>query len=88
MAHGRPVVASAVGGLRDLVVDGETGLLVPPGDVAALRAALERLLADGELRRRLGAAARARAAEHFSWDRSVSLTVTAYEDALPGPRLT
>ena len=88
MAHGRPVVASAVGGLRDLVVDGETGLFVPPGDVAALRAALERLLADGELRRRLGAAARARAAEHFSWDRSVSLTVTAYEDALPGPRLT
>ena len=68
MAHGRPVVASAVGGLRDLVVDGETGLLVPPGDVAALRAALERLLADAELRRRLGAAARARAAEHFSWD--------------------
>jgi glycosyltransferase involved in cell wall biosynthesis len=44
MAHARPVVASAVGGLRDLVVDGETGLLVPPGDVAALRAALERLL--------------------------------------------
>jgi glycosyltransferase involved in cell wall biosynthesis len=88
MAHGRPVVASAVGGLRDLVVDGETGLVVPAGDVAALRAALERLLADGELRRRLGAAARARAAEHFSWDRSVSLTVTAYEDALPGPRLT
>jgi glycosyltransferase involved in cell wall biosynthesis len=88
MAHGRPVVASAVGGLRDLVVDGETGLFVLPGDVAALRAALEHLLADGELRRRLGAAARARAAEHFSWDRSVSLTVTAYEDALPGPRLT
>ncbi|MFL5918618.1 MAG: glycosyltransferase, partial [Gaiellaceae bacterium] len=43
MAHGRPVVASAVGGLRDLVVDGETGLLVPPGDVRALREALTRL---------------------------------------------
>jgi glycosyltransferase involved in cell wall biosynthesis len=88
MAHGRPVVASAVGGLRDLVVDGETGLLVPPGDVAALRGALERLLGDSELRRRLGAAARARAAERFSWERAVSLTVTAYEDALPGRRLT
>jgi glycosyltransferase involved in cell wall biosynthesis len=84
MAHGRPVVASAVGGLRDLVVDGETGLTVPPGDVGALRAALERLLADGELRRRLGAAARERAREHFSWERAVSLTVTAYRDALPG----
>ena len=46
MAHGRPVVATAVGGLRDLVVDGETGLLVPPRDPAALRAALERLLGD------------------------------------------
>src|SRR6185503_836407 len=88
MAHGRAVVAGDVGGLRDLVVDGETGLLVPPGDVAALRAALERLLADRELRRRLGAAARARAAEHFSWERAMSLTVTAYEDALPRPRLT
>jgi glycosyltransferase involved in cell wall biosynthesis len=88
MAHGRPVVASAVGGLRDLVVDGETGLLVPPGDVAALRDALERLLADADLRRRLGEAARARIREHFSWERAVSLTVTAYRDALPMPRLT
>jgi glycosyltransferase involved in cell wall biosynthesis len=88
MAHGRPVVASAVGGLRDLVVDGETGLLVPPGDAAALHDALVRLLGDAELRSRLGAAARARAAEHFSWERAVSLTLTAYEDALPGRRLT
>ncbi len=82
MAYGRPVVASAVGGLRDLVVDGETGLLVPPGDTAALRSALERLLADADLRRRLGAAARQRAAERLSWERSVSLTLRAYEDAL------
>ena len=88
MAWGRPVVASAVGGLTDAVEDGVTGLLVPPGDVAALRSSLQLLLGDAELRARLGAAARARAAEHFSWDRSVSLTVTAYEDALPGPRLT
>ena len=44
MAHGRPVVAGDVGGLRDLVVHEETGLLVPPGDVGALRDALERLL--------------------------------------------
>jgi glycosyltransferase involved in cell wall biosynthesis len=88
MAHGRPVVASAVGGLRDLVVDGETGLLVSPGDVAALRAALERLLGDAGLRRRLGEGGRARIREHFSWERAVSLTVTAYRDALPTPRLT
>lgn len=87
MAHGRPVVAAAVGGLRDLVVDGETGLLVPPGDVPALRAALERLLGDRELRRRLGTAARERAREAYSWDRTVSLTLHAYEDALAAARL-
>lgn len=83
MAYGRPVVASAVGGLRDLVVDGETGLLVRPGDTVALRSALQRLLGDAELRRRLGAAARERASERLSWDRAVSLTVRAYQDALP-----
>src|ERR671922_1058265 len=49
MAHGRTVVASAVGGLLDLVVDEETGLLVPPRDPAALRDALERALGDADL---------------------------------------
>ncbi|HZT46179.1 MAG TPA: glycosyltransferase family 4 protein [Gaiellaceae bacterium] len=87
MAHARPVVASDVGGLRDLVVDGETGLLVPPGDVNALRAAVERLLGDAELRRRLGAAARQRIQARFTWERAVSLTLAAYGDALPGARL-
>ena len=82
MAYGRPVVACAVGGLLDLVVDGETGLLVPARDPAALRAALERLLGDAGLRRRLGEAGRARARASFSWERFVSLTVRAYEDAV------
>jgi glycosyltransferase involved in cell wall biosynthesis len=82
MAHGKPVVASAVGGLLDLVRDGETGLLVPAGDVPALRAALERLLADRELRRRLGAAARERARELLAWDAVVDATLAAYRDAL------
>jgi glycosyltransferase involved in cell wall biosynthesis len=84
MAHGRSVVASAVGGLLDLVVDGETGLLVPPGDVPALRAALERLLGDAELRRRLGAAARARIRERFSWDAVTTATLDLYERAVRG----
>jgi glycosyltransferase involved in cell wall biosynthesis len=79
MAHGRPVVAGAVGGLLDLVVDEETGLLVPPHDVAALRAALQRLLGDAELRRRFGTNARERIREHFSWPRVTDLTITAYE---------
>ena len=81
MAHGKPVVASAVGGLLDLVVDGETGLLVPPGDVPALRAALERLLGDRELRHRLGAAARVRARERLAWDAVADATLAAYRRA-------
>ena len=79
MAHGRPVVATSVGGLRDLVVDGKTGLLVPPGDVRALRSALERLLGDADLRRALGTAARERARMRFSWDTVAEATVAAYK---------
>jgi glycosyltransferase involved in cell wall biosynthesis len=82
MAHGRAVVASAVGGLLDLVVDEETGVLVPPRDPRALRAALERLLGDEALRRRLGAAGRERARELLSWDRVTALTLQAYADAI------
>jgi glycosyltransferase involved in cell wall biosynthesis len=82
MAHGRPVVATAVGGLVDAVEDGVTGLLVPPRDAAALRAALERLLADGELSRQLGAAARDRASLRFSWEAATAATIRAYRDAL------
>jgi glycosyltransferase involved in cell wall biosynthesis len=78
MAHGRPVVASAVGGLLDLVVDGETGIHVLPGDVAALRSALERLLGDPELRRQMGEAGRLRAAERFSWATVTRETLDLY----------
>jgi glycosyltransferase involved in cell wall biosynthesis len=81
MAHGRPVVATSVGGLRDLVVDGETGLLVPPRDPRALGAALRRLLADPDLRHRLGAAGRQRAQERFSWAAVTEATLAAYSDA-------
>ncbi len=81
MAYGKPVVASDVGGLRDLVVDGETGILVPPRDPGALRAALESLLQDADLRRRLGSAARERARTRFDWDRVVRATLAAYADA-------
>jgi len=81
MAYGRPVVATGVGGLRDLVVDGETGIVVPPRDPAALRDALERLLGDRGLRHRLGAAGRERARERFSWDEVTDATLTAYADA-------
>lgn len=60
MALGRPVIASRIGGLIDLVSDEETGLLVPAGDVRALRAAMARLIAADDLRTRMGRAAQAR----------------------------
>ena len=59
-----------------------TGLLVPPRDPSALRAAIERLLADEGLRRRLGAAARDAARERFSWEAATEATVASYRDAL------
>jgi glycosyltransferase involved in cell wall biosynthesis len=82
MAHGRPVVATRIGGLLDLVVDGETGIVVPPRNPAALRSALERLLADPALRRRLGAAGRDRARTHFSWEKVTDATLAAYAEAV------
>jgi glycosyltransferase involved in cell wall biosynthesis len=65
MAAGLPVVASRVGGVPELVADGETGLLVPPGDSEALAQALRGLLADARLRHRLGDAGRVRVRERF-----------------------
>jgi glycosyltransferase involved in cell wall biosynthesis len=84
MAAELPVVASGVGGLSELVVDGETGLLVPPGDVAALAAALGRLIADRDLRRTLGAAGRARAEELFDLAAFRLAHLELYERELEG----
>jgi glycosyltransferase involved in cell wall biosynthesis len=86
MAYGKPVVASAVGGLVGLVRDGETGMLVPPGDPVTLRAAIDRLLADAPLRARLGRAARARIASLCSWERVVDATLEAYRSAVQADR--
>jgi type III pantothenate kinase len=82
MAHGRPVVATAVGGLLDAVEDGVTGLLVAPRDPDALRVAIQRLLSDPELRQRLGAAARGDASHRLTWDAATAATIQAYHDAL------
>ena len=60
MAQGVPCIVSAVGGLPELVADGETGLVVPPRDPVALARAMEPLLRDAALRRRFGEAGRAR----------------------------
>ena len=81
MAAGRPVVASAVGGLPELIRDGEQGLLVPARDPDALAQALARCLGDGALRARLGAAGRLRA-EGFSTEAMARGTEAVYERAL------
>ena len=90
MAHGRPVVASRVGGIPELVEDGVTGFLVEPGDVEGLRSALERLLADSELRRRMGRAGRERIVERCSLESVTAATLDAYRQdeplALPAGR--
>lgn len=83
MAHGRLVVATRVGGLVDAIDDGVTGLLVPAGDPAALRAALERGLGDVELRSRLGAAARAFAVEHLSHEMAAARMLEVYTEVTP-----
>lgn len=82
MAWGKPVVASDTGGLAGLIRDGETGLLVPPGDPIELRGAIDRLLADPGLRERLGAQARVFATDLCGWPRIIDRTIAVYEKAV------
>ena len=84
MACGRAVVATRAGGIPESVVDGETGLLVPTRDPAALASAVLRLLRAPDRRQALGRAGRARARERFSAERMVAETIAVYE-ALAGP---
>jgi len=78
MACGVPVVATAVGGMIDTVVHGATGLHVPPRQPDAIAEAVRTLLADDELRRRLGAAGVERARARYSWSRVADATLDAY----------
>lgn len=86
-SRGIPVVASSVGSLPEVVQDGVTGFLVPPGDPESLRARIAELLADGELRRELGQAARIRAMADFSWASAAGRAVDAYARALQAARV-
>jgi glycosyltransferase involved in cell wall biosynthesis len=93
MAAELPVVASRVGGVPELVADGETGLLVAPANPTNLAAALARLIDDRELRRRLGAVGRVRAETRFNLNsfRRAHLELYATELArrqLPTPTTT
>lgn len=82
MASGTPVVASRVGGLPEVVLDGETGFLVPPGDAAALRDRLSRLLGDRTLAETMGRAGRELVLERFTWKAVAERCLRAYEELL------
>jgi glycosyltransferase involved in cell wall biosynthesis len=82
MALGRPIVASAVGGIPEMLVDGESGVLVPPADPEALARALVTLLEDGERRRRIGAAAYERLTTVFSLAGFAAGMFAAFDEAV------
>jgi glycosyltransferase involved in cell wall biosynthesis len=83
MACGTPLVATTGGALPEVVgTDGETALLVPPGDPSALALALDRLLGDAELRARIGEAGRVRAVARYTWASAARQTVETYRTAI------
>jgi len=86
-ACGKPIVATDVPGCRDIVHDGENGLLVPPQQVAPLADALDRLIRDAELRRSMGARGRERVLAEFSVDIVAAQTLQLYAELL-GSRVT
>ena len=78
MAHGKPVVATRVGGIPELIADGVTGCLVGRGDAPAMSDAILELLADPELRERMGAAGREVVAGKFDLRKNVAQLIAAY----------
>ena len=82
MASGTPVIASRLGGLPEIVEDGVTGYLVPPGDVVALRERLSQVLADPAAAARLGSNARAAVVAELTWDRCAARCLAAYRELL------
>ena len=88
MALGVPIVATDIGGARGIIRDGETGLVVPPGDDRALEKALRVLLADPARGRAMADRARQEVAARYSIDRLADSTLAAYEAALEGARLS
>lgn len=85
MAAEVPVIATNGGGAREIIEDGRTGVLVPPGDAPALAAALGDLLSQPERARRLAAAGRAHVLEHFTIEQSARRSETLYEELLGAP---
>jgi glycosyltransferase involved in cell wall biosynthesis len=88
MAAGLPVVATRAGALPEVVVDGETGILVDRGDTQGLAAAIRKLLSDPQLRARMGNAGRERVQRLFTWERSVARLEELYDGILRGTGVT
>ncbi|MGC2495794.1 glycosyltransferase family 4 protein [Candidatus Binatus sp.] len=82
MASGLPVIASDVGGLREAVEDGRTGIIVPPANASAITSAIVRLAESAELRSQMGAAARARVVENYSMKTMAARTLALYRDGV------
>lgn len=83
MQTGLPVIATDVGGVKEAVIDGETGYVVPRGNLALLRERLSALVDDPERRRSMGAAGRRRYVEHFTLPAMVEKTLAVYREILP-----
>jgi glycosyltransferase involved in cell wall biosynthesis len=82
MERARPVIAAEIGGLGELIQDGVTGFLVPPGEAEPLEEAIVRLAGDLSLAIQMGEAGRRRALEHFLQERCTDRTELLYEGAL------
>ncbi|MGB0061043.1 glycosyltransferase family 4 protein [Candidatus Binatus sp.] len=82
MASALPVVASEVGGLREVVEDGRSGIVVPPANAGAIAAAIRRLAESAELRSQMSAAARARAVENYSMETMAARTLALYRECV------
>jgi glycosyltransferase involved in cell wall biosynthesis len=84
MACGTPVIATTAGAFPEFIDDGRTGVLVPPGDAAALAAAIKSLMSDPERRARMGAAASEHIRTNFTWAQTAKRTVDLYREVLGG----
>jgi len=81
-ACGKPVIGSKIGGIKYVIKEGETGLLVPPGDPNELANAMERLLDDERLAKKMGSKGRKMVQENYTWDKIVKMTGRVYREAI------
>nr|MBN2278432.1 glycosyltransferase family 4 protein [candidate division Zixibacteria bacterium] len=83
-AAGKPTVATAIGGIPEVVIDGETGILVPTNDIERLGRAIIKLASDADLRNKMGMAGRAFVEKNYDWERSLDLMTDLYEKMIAG----